>query len=297
MCCHNPNWTSEANAARGVAAAVLTTAIITLFTFAIGTYAAGIASLLAIVSSSILLCCGPAVARPGAGGAFRGSAIVALLACIGHFVGAILLIVWVSEINDTTSSACLDGYCEGSAWQTSRCSDNTMTYCQSESDCRSATCSSCAQTYCGLAGTIVSTWVSILCYPGIVFAFICFALELALALTSWRAAPTMDRSRQTNEVTSSSLAAMSGMRVVQPQQPQPVMGIPTVVPTAPPQPQGGLVLLSAIAPANAVAGQPVQVAGPDGTLMQVALPPGIMPGQSFQFQVQAPPTAIAYPIS
>jgi len=274
---------------------VLTTAIITLFTFAIGTYAAGIASLLAIVGSSILLCCGPAVARPGAGGAFRGSAIVALLACIGHLVGAILLIVWVSEINDTTSSACLDGYCAGSAWQTSRCSDNTLTYCLSESDCRSSTCSSCAQSYCGLAGTIVSTWVSILSYPGIVFAFICFALELALALTSWRAAPTMDRSRQTPEVTSSSLTATAGIHVVQP---QPVMGarIPTVVPTAPPQPQGGLVLLSAIAPANAVAGQPVQVAGPDGTLMQVALPPGIMPGQSFQFQVQASPTAIAYPL-
>jgi len=81
-------------------------------------------------------------------------------------------------------------------------------------------------------------------------------------------------------------------------------------PSQPPMQQGvplaggmdGFEICTAMVPPGAMAGQSIQVAGPGGVPMQVAVPQGMHPGQSFQFKVPvaAPPVvqavAVATPV-
>jgi len=194
MCCPSPSWTPKANSAKSIGIAVLTFAIIDLLTFAVQGYAAGIASLIAIVASSIIICCGPPTPGPGRGSTFTAVGVLSLIASVVHFVGIVLLIVFYINLHnisaDTVTDNCIDSACSGTAWQTASC-DNSYNTCTSEAECMSATCTYCSATVCRTAGTIVQNWIYILVWPGILLSVLCFSLELALAVTSFQAAPGM----------------------------------------------------------------------------------------------------------
>lgn len=73
--------------------------------------------------------------------------------------------------------------------------------------------------------------------------------------------------------------------------------VPVAV-AAQPVAQPGLVMCTAVVPPGAVAGQSVPVVGPNGAQLMVPLPPGLQPGQQFQFQAAAtPPMAHAAPVA
>ena len=66
------------------------------------------------------------------------------------------------------------------------------------------------------------------------------------------------------------------------------------------QPAPGMTVMTATVPPGAMAGTPIPVMMPNGQPFHVAVPAGLMPGQTFQFQApmmpQSPPVATAVPV-
>ena len=70
------------------------------------------------------------------------------------------------------------------------------------------------------------------------------------------------------------------------------------------QPAPGMMVMTATVPPGAMAGTPIPVMMPNGQPYHVAVPAGLMPGQTFQFQApmqqgamqQGPPVAQAVPV-
>jgi len=200
--CSNPNYPPAGNTAKGMAAAVLTFAILSLVSFFSSGIIAGVGAVLAIIASSLVVCCARQQPGPGAGCTFKAAAILSLIAAIVHLVGAILMIVVYINFHEVTSDAvdqvCVENQCDNGAWINSEC-DDYGNLCTSEEQCSTAQCSSCAVTVCSSA-IILSMWqqiFAIIVWPGIALSIICFLLELTFTILAFKAAGPMEQSKGT----------------------------------------------------------------------------------------------------
>ena len=186
MCCNNANWTPKANHAKCLGIAVLVFGIIDCLSFVVGGWLAGVGAILAIIGSSIIICCGPAAPAPGSGCKFKAAGVLSLIAGILHLVGAILMIMIVAGTGGTVNQACLDGVCGSGSYATTYCGN---ALCTSESQCRG---DSTIVSGCEDVGTVAAAWVNIVLWPMIIVTIAQLALEIAFAINSSQAAGTMD---------------------------------------------------------------------------------------------------------
>jgi len=193
MCCQNPNYTAKANQAKCWAIVSLVFAIITLLSFAVGGYASGIGSILTIVGTSLVICCGPAKAGAGAGCKFKAASILVLIGAIVHIVGLVLMLMVVVGSGNNTNQLCLEGYCEQSKYRVVSCGSYM---CASETMCKTDSSSSAVQA-CGLGASIVAAWFSIILWPAIVLSGLTAIFELLCAIFSFQAAGTMEKGTAT----------------------------------------------------------------------------------------------------
>jgi hypothetical protein len=188
MCCGaNPNWGAKANATKSLGAAVMTFGILTCIGFIVGGWLSGIAGILALVASSLILCCGPPQTGPGMGGKFKAAAILSFVAALLHLIGAILMLLVIVAAN-SVDSQCIDALCSGSTWSSNFCSD-TQTICSSEAQCREH---ASGIEFCEGAGDAVSALAGIILWPAIILALASMALELAFGVKTWKAVPEME---------------------------------------------------------------------------------------------------------
>jgi len=189
--CNNPNLPGEANTAKAFAITVLVFAVIDLLTFAIQGWAAGVASILAIIASSMLVCCAPPSSGPGKGGIFKATGVLALIATIVHLVGAILLIITWMGINTATLSrdSCVATYCSNGAF-------DTANQCGMPNGCTSeSSCETYYDSLCQAGANLLTGIFAIIIWPGIVLSILCFFFELALTITAFKAAGPMESAK------------------------------------------------------------------------------------------------------
>lgn len=158
MCCNVESWSAKANNAKCLAVSVLVFGIFDLLSFFVGGVVSGVAAIIAIIGSGLIICCGPPAPGPGRGCSFKATAILALIAAIVHLIGIILLIGVVTAVGNGISDACLENACSGTSWRVATCG---VPPCASERACRTDEESS-ARAVCAGTGTAVAghvTWL------------------------------------------------------------------------------------------------------------------------------------------
>lgn len=193
MCQGSPFLTPKARTARGMGIAVLTLAIIGGLVEFIGSaiygWLGGIAGILAIVASSMVVCCGPTQGGPGTGAKYKCAGWVAVVAAILAFAGAIAAIAVIITIRTAGDEVCLEEWCGSGKWQDVNCATDTVKYCSSEAECKQFETS---QAVCDEIAGYVSAWVLAIAWPVIVFSFINFILDTLFAVYCFQAAPQME---------------------------------------------------------------------------------------------------------
>ena len=204
MCGSNPELAPEVNKAKCIAGNVLGFGIVTLLGFAVpggGGILPSIGGLLGLIAGSILCCCGPKTKGTG-GGQHMAAAVLGILAAILHIVGAILVIVAIIAVNTAVagasgavSSAC-DDACDQSygpdMYTEDECNSYFGTSCADQiasckETCGGAATSGAAASVQAAAQTGALVLTLALGLPTIIFAVLCFGLEVALAVFCFKA--------------------------------------------------------------------------------------------------------------
>eukprot|EP00308_Calcidiscus_leptoporus_P025276 CAMPEP_0119352746 /NCGR_PEP_ID=MMETSP1334-20130426/1984_1 /TAXON_ID=127549 /ORGANISM="Calcidiscus leptoporus, Strain RCC1130" /LENGTH=318 /DNA_ID=CAMNT_0007365853 /DNA_START=25 /DNA_END=977 /DNA_ORIENTATION=- len=194
MCCSDPALSKHANTAKCLGVGILIFGIITLLGFGIPPYVGAIGGLVAVIGSSLLICCGPR-----AGVRFNyGPAIFLLgVATVLHLVGAICWINWYINISKKVMVG--DTRAERDAWaECVACADefDESRGCGAQCSGRSHFVDGDLTTCCELAGVRLGKSVSfalgagvagVFLFPSIVFALISSILEAACVIVCCKA--------------------------------------------------------------------------------------------------------------
>jgi len=201
MCCNNPSWTPKANHAKCLAIACLVFGIIGCLFGSISMMTPwgnpiGLgASIITVISSSLIICCGPKAPGPGTGCRFKAAAILVAIAAIINMVdigGVVMLLVRAHQ--GLSSTACEERYCANGNYVNQLCPNGNLstttscsycTYCISESQCR---LESYSISGCG-AGQAIGMGLLI---PTLVISVAQTGLEIGFSINSFQAASTME---------------------------------------------------------------------------------------------------------
>ena len=197
MCCNSPTWTPKANHAKCLAIAVLIFGCVDLLAFFTTAWLAGIAAILAIVSASLLICCGPKSPSPQAGNLFKAASILSFIASALHLAGAIWLIIAVIAISTNANNVCLNVTCRN--WERQGCGSSAFrSLCTSEAECRSDPQNEMA---CGIGASAGVAFANIILWPVIIITIVQAALGIAYGVNSWQAAATMIKPQEPQQPT------------------------------------------------------------------------------------------------
>jgi len=218
MCGTNVAWTPKANHAKCIGIAVLVFGVIDCLAFLAGGWLAGLAALLAVIASSLIVCCGPPQPGPGMGQKFRTAAIMSIIAAVLHFGGAIWMAAIAVAFHTTPlDENCIDNYCANGQYASQYCSGSATYYCSSESECRS---DSNVQSLCGAFDSLANSFVAAILWPVIVITLVQGILELAFGINCFQAVQGMEVPPQ--QPTMSVAQPAQPVAVAQPAYAQPV---------------------------------------------------------------------------